>query len=110
MVEFDMHLATCIIMFEKPMCENSVKAIEDLQIPLDKFRKIKSKLEQTLAELNDFLAREKRARADIERQAGKPFWISEVRTIIDHEDLGTPVFQQKRVDLSWWWMDEPVTD
>ena len=103
MVEFDMHLATCIIMFEKPMCKNSVKTIEDLQIPLDKLRKIKSKLEQT--ELNDFLAREKRARADIERQAGKPFWISEVWTIIDNEDLGTPVFQQKRIDLGDEWMN-----
>merc|ERR1719245_467253 len=59
---------------KKHMGENSAKAIEDLQVAQDKvdhLSKIKSKLEQTLDELNDSLAREKRARADVEKQRRK---------------------------------------
>merc|ERR1711935_1313220 len=54
---------------KKHQCENGAKAAEDLQIVQDKvdhMANIKTKLEQTLDELNDSLAREKRARADIE--------------------------------------------
>merc|ERR1712021_58614 len=56
---------------KKHQCENGAKAAEDLQIVQDKvdhMANIKTKLEQTLDELNDSLAREKRARADIEKQ------------------------------------------
>merc|ERR1719384_1020168 len=59
---------------KKHMGENASKAIEDLQVAQDKvdhLSKIKSKLEQTLDELNDSLAREKRARADVEKQRRK---------------------------------------
>ena len=48
--------------------------MEDLQAAEDKvdhLNKIKSKLEQTLDELEDSLAREKRQRADIEKQRRK---------------------------------------
>merc|ERR1719189_1508008 len=56
------------------MSENSAKASEDLQVASEKvdyLSKIKSKLEQTLDELNDSLNREKRGRADIEKQRRK---------------------------------------
>merc|ERR1719189_1072331 len=59
---------------KKHIGENSAKAMEDLQVAQDKVEhlaKIKTKLEQTLDELNDSLAREKRARADIEKQRRK---------------------------------------
>merc|ERR1712109_315372 len=59
---------------KKHQCENGAKAMEDLQVAQEKVEhlaKIKSKLEQTLDELNDSLAREKRARADIEKQRRK---------------------------------------
>merc|ERR1712115_470831 len=52
----------------------SAKAVEDLQVAQDKVEhlaSIKGKLESTLDELNDSLAREKRARADIEKQRRK---------------------------------------
>merc|ERR1739844_860259 len=52
---------------KKHLGENSAKAMEDLQSAEDKvdhLAKIKAKLESTLDELNDSLAREKRARAD----------------------------------------------
>merc|ERR1712142_775655 len=54
----------------KHQCENGAKAMEDLQVVQDKVNhmaNIKTKLESTLDELNDSLAREKRARADIEK-------------------------------------------
>merc|ERR1711997_1014263 len=51
-------------MGKKHQCENGAKAMEDLQVAQEK-------LEQTLDELNDSLAREKRARADIEKQRRK---------------------------------------
>merc|ERR1711988_1026156 len=56
---------------KKHQCENGAKAMEDLQVVQDKVNhmaNIKTKLEQTLDELNDSLAREKRARADIEKK------------------------------------------
>merc|ERR1719228_2028127 len=59
---------------KKRLGENSSKACEDLQVAQDKLEhlaNIKSKLESTLDELNDSLAREKRARADIEKQRRK---------------------------------------
>merc|ERR1712066_883966 len=59
---------------KKHQCENGAKAMEDLQASQDKvdhLANIKSKLESTLDELNDSLAREKRARADIEKQRRK---------------------------------------
>merc|ERR1711973_184107 len=59
---------------KKHQCENGAKAMEDLQVVQDKVNhmaNIKTKLEQTLDELNDSLAREKRARADIEKQRRK---------------------------------------
>merc|ERR1711899_100537 len=59
---------------KKHQCENGAKAMEDLQVVQDKVEhlaKIKGKLESTLDELNDSLAREKRARADIEKQRRK---------------------------------------
>jgi len=59
---------------KKHMGENSAKALEDLQAAEDKvdhLNKIKQKLEQTLDELNDSLEREKRGRADIEKQRRK---------------------------------------
>merc|ERR1712241_443601 len=59
---------------KKHLGENSAKAVEDLQVAQDKVEhvaNIKGKLESTLDELNDSLAREKRARADIEKQRRK---------------------------------------
>merc|ERR1711971_933989 len=59
---------------KKHLGENSAKAVEDLQVSQDKVEhlaNIKTKLESTLDELNDSLAREKRARADIEKQRRK---------------------------------------
>merc|ERR1711971_1327292 len=59
---------------KKHVSENNAKATEDLQVSQDKVEhlsKIKGKLETTLDELNDSLAREKRARADIEKQRRK---------------------------------------
>merc|ERR1719228_2667571 len=59
---------------KKHLGENSAKACEDLQVSQDKvdhLANIKTKLESTLDELNDSLAREKRARADIEKQRRK---------------------------------------
>merc|ERR1719219_1553155 len=59
---------------KKHLGENSAKACEDLQVAQDKVEhlaNIKTKLESTLDELNDSLAREKRARADIEKQRRK---------------------------------------
>merc|ERR1711935_810626 len=59
---------------KKHQCENGAKAMEDLQVAEDKVEhlaKIKSKLEQTLDELNDSLTHEKRGRADIEKQRRK---------------------------------------
>merc|ERR1711976_833412 len=59
---------------KKHLGENSAKAVEDLQVAQDKVEhvaNIKEKLESTLDELNDSLAREKRARADIEKQRRK---------------------------------------
>merc|ERR1712020_776765 len=56
---------------KKHMSENSAKASEDLQAASDKvdhLNKIKSKLEQTLDELNDSLNREKKERVDIEKR------------------------------------------
>merc|ERR1740129_1781551 len=50
------------------------KDIEDLELAIQKVEhlsKIKGKLETTLDELNDSLAREKRARADLEKQRRK---------------------------------------
>merc|ERR1711931_107724 len=49
---------------KKHLGENSAKAVEDLQVAQDKVEhvaNIKKKLESTLDELNDSLAREKRA-------------------------------------------------
>merc|ERR1712172_402226 len=51
---------------KKHLGENSAKSMEDLQVAQEKVEhlsKIKGKLETTLDELNDSLAREKRARA-----------------------------------------------
>merc|ERR1712025_606501 len=59
---------------KKHLGENSAKAVEDLQVAQDKVEhlaSIKKKLESTLDELNDSLAREKRARADIAKQRRK---------------------------------------
>merc|ERR1712223_809972 len=59
---------------KKHLGENASKSIEDLQAAEEKvehLNRIKSKLEMTLDELNDSLAREKRARADIEKQRRK---------------------------------------
>merc|ERR1712223_2072672 len=59
---------------KKHQCENGAKAMEDLQVVQDKVNhmaNIKTKLEQTLDELNDSLAREKRGRAVIEKQRRK---------------------------------------
>merc|ERR1719333_92860 len=56
------------------MNENASKSLEDLQAAedkLDHLSNIKSKLEQTLDELHDSLEREKRGRADIEKQRRK---------------------------------------
>merc|ERR1712141_461243 len=56
---------------KKHLNENNAKANEDLQVSQDKvdhLGKIKSKLENTLDELNDSLAREKRASGDIQKQ------------------------------------------
>merc|ERR1712218_171205 len=59
---------------KKHQSENASKAMEDLQAAEEKVEhlaNIKTKLEQTLDELNDSLAREKRARADVEKQRRK---------------------------------------
>merc|ERR1740129_2333319 len=59
---------------KKHLGENSAKSMEDLQVAQEKVEhlsKIKGKLETTLDELNDSLAREKRARADLEKQRRK---------------------------------------
>merc|ERR1719189_191794 len=56
---------------KKLASENSSKAGEDLQVAEDKvshLNKIKSKLEQTLDELEDSLNKEKKARANIEKE------------------------------------------
>merc|ERR1711981_291780 len=56
---------------KKLMGENSAKAGEDLQVAEDKvnhLNKIKSKLEQTLDELEDGLSKEKKARTSIEKE------------------------------------------
>merc|ERR1712072_1597460 len=59
---------------KKLINENAAKANEDLQVAQDKvdhLSKIKTKLEVTLDELNDSLAREKRAGQDIQKQRRK---------------------------------------
>ena len=59
---------------KKHMGENHSKAAEDLQVSedkLDHLSRIKTKLEVTLDELHDSLEREKRGRADIEKQRRK---------------------------------------
>merc|ERR1712080_446419 len=59
---------------KKRLGENSAKACEDLEVAQDKLEhvaNIKTKLESTLDELNDSLAREKMARADIDKQRRK---------------------------------------
>merc|ERR1711973_957187 len=59
---------------KKHISENGAKASEDLQGASDKvdhLNKIKQKLEQTLDELESSLDREKRGRADIEKQRRK---------------------------------------
>merc|ERR1711902_92989 len=59
---------------KKQASENNGKANEDLvaaQEKVDHLNKIKMKLESTLDELNDSLAREKRAKGDIEKQRRK---------------------------------------
>merc|ERR1712008_436462 len=56
---------------KKHLGENSAKSMEDLEVAqenVEHLSKIKGKLETTLDELNDSLAREKRARADLEKQ------------------------------------------
>merc|ERR1712083_978888 len=56
---------------KKLMGENSAKAGEDLQVAEDKvahLNKIKSKLEQTLDELEDGLSKKKKARTSIEKE------------------------------------------
>merc|ERR1712223_431101 len=56
---------------KKLASENSSKATEDFQVAEDKvshLNKIKSKLEQTLDELEDSLNKEKKARANIEKE------------------------------------------
>jgi len=59
---------------KKHIAENGAKASEDLQVANDKvdhLNKIKSKLEQTLDELEGSLDKEKRGRGDIEKQRRK---------------------------------------
>ena len=59
---------------KKHMGENNSKAVEDLQVAEDKvshLNNIKSKLEQTLDELQDSYEREKRSRGDVEKQRRK---------------------------------------
>ena len=59
---------------KKHMNENNNKANEDLEVAKDKMdhlAKIKSRLEQTLDELNDSLGREKNGRSDVEKQRRK---------------------------------------
>merc|ERR1712241_1165435 len=59
---------------KKHHSENNAKANEDLQAAEDKvdhLNKIKSELEQTLDELEDSLQREKRGRADVDKQRRK---------------------------------------
>ena len=59
---------------KKHAAENNSKAAENMQAAEDKcehLNKIKTKLEQTLDELEDSLQREKRARGDIEKQRRK---------------------------------------
>merc|ERR1711976_830188 len=59
---------------KKMIGDNQAKAIEDLQAAEDKvshLNSIKSKLESTYGELEDGASREKRARADVEKQRRK---------------------------------------
>merc|ERR1711860_247150 len=59
---------------KKMIGDNQAKAIEDLQVAEEKvshLNSIKSKLESTLDELEDGANREKRARADVEKQRRK---------------------------------------
>merc|ERR1719266_1866900 len=59
---------------KKLLNENNAKATEDMQVVQEKadhLEEIKMKLENTMDELNDSLTREKRARADIEKQRRK---------------------------------------
>merc|ERR1712142_351881 len=59
---------------KKHIGEHSAKASEDYQAAEDKvshLNNIKSKLEQTLDELDDSLNREKRARAEVEKVEGR---------------------------------------
>merc|ERR1711972_1000796 len=59
---------------KKHASENSAKSSEDLQASEDKvahLNNIKSKLEQTLDELQDSYEREKRCRGDVEKQRRK---------------------------------------
>merc|ERR1712088_514048 len=59
---------------KKHINENNAKANEDLQIAVEKTKhlsKIKTRLDVTLDELNDSLAREKRDRTDVEKQRRK---------------------------------------
>merc|ERR1719495_2309931 len=59
---------------KKHVAENNAKATEDMQAAEDKvshLTNIKTKLEQTMDELQDGYEREKRARADIEKQRRK---------------------------------------
>merc|ERR1712045_335212 len=59
---------------KKMIGDNQAKAIEDLQVAEEKvshLTSIKSKLESTLDELEDGANREKRGRADVEKQRRK---------------------------------------
>ena len=59
---------------KRHIAENTSKASEDLQVSQDKvdhLAKIKTKLESTLDELNDLVTREKKSRADVEKQRMK---------------------------------------
>merc|ERR1712223_1997672 len=95
---------------KKHQCENGAKAMEDLQVAQEKVEhlaKIKSKLEQTLDELNDSLAREKRARADIEKQRRKVEGDLRVtqETVADYErqkrSLRAPLEERKKILVVW---------
>merc|ERR1712241_359389 len=84
---------------KKHLGENSAKAVEDLQVAQDKVEhvaNIKGKLESTLDELNDSLAREKRARADIEKQRRKvegDLWVAQ-------ESVGDLERQKKELEAT----------
>merc|ERR1712241_1026215 len=59
---------------KKHQCENGAKAMEDLQVAQDKvnhLNDIKGKLEGTLDELEDGVSKEKRSRADVEKNRRK---------------------------------------